>query len=480
MSRKILWIASALVVLVALLIFTRELWQQGASTPPVAEKHAPAKAEGAWSLEQAARPYRGTTIRLIGEDYAPLQAIEKLKGDFEEVTGIKVEVERYEAEAVLQKIAFDLNSGMGRYDLLVQVYFDMGRLVVNGQLHELGSFFNDEALHDPSFYPKTQLFPVWETMGKYENQLYGYPMMVLTMYMWYRKDLLENPAEQKAFREKYGYELAPPRNWDQYRDIAEFFTRPDNNLYGTLIQGKKHMALWQEYLNFLYSFGGQILETQNPSEYGPIAINSPEAIKATEYYKSLLKFSPKDSLNFTWDDALALMQQGRVAQCLMWTDATYALEDPEQSKVVGKVGYAVNPAGPKGSIHQIGGQSYYIPKTSKNPRAAYLFMEWMMRPDIQIRQQQLGGASPRKSTYQDPEVLVLPWTEASIAALEQTHPAMLYTFPESLQIGEVIKSALSDALAGIRAVPDALNWAALEIKRLLGDKAELKYPTANP
>ncbi len=53
---------------------------------------------------------------------------------------------------------------------------------------------------------------------------------------------------------------------------------------------------------------------------------------------------------------------------------------------------------------------------------------------------------------------------------------MLYTFPESLQIGEVIKSSISNVLAGTRAVKPALDHAALEIKRVLGDEATLQYP----
>lgn len=81
------------------------------------------------------------------------------------------------------------------------------------------------------------------------------------------------------------------------------------------------------------------------------------------------------------------------------------------------------PEGKAGRVHQIGGQSYYIPVTSKNPEAAYLFIEWMLQADNQIRQQKLGGASARKSTYEDPEVLKLPWTSASIAALDHTYPA---------------------------------------------------------
>lgn len=439
-------------------------------------KEAPAQQTKEWSLNDAARPYAGTTIRLIGEDYPPLQAIEKIKGDFEKETGIKVEVERYEAEAVIQKITFDINSKTGRYDLIIQVYFDMGRLVTRNQLRALDDFVKNPKLHNPKFNPESDLFPVWHTMGWYEGKAYGYPMMVLTMYTWYRKDLMEDTKEKTAFKTKYGYDLQVPQNWDQYRDIAEFFTRPEQGLYGTLIQGKKHMALWQEYINFLYSFGGAILDTEDSSKYGQIVINSPEAIEATKYYKSLLKYSSPDSLNFTWDDAMALWQQGKVFMSLMWTDQTYTIEDPEQSKVAGKVGYALIPKGRAGSVHQIGGQSYYVPITSKNPEAAYLFIEWMMSKESQIRQQGLGGASARKSTYQDPDVLKLPWTQASIDAFDHTHPAMLYTIPESLQIGDVIQRAISEALADVKSVEDALNWAALEIHKLLKGKAEMKYP----
>ena len=49
----------------------------------------------------------------------------------------------------------------------------------------------------------------------------------------YRIDLFENPDNQKAFKAKYGYDLAPPKTWKQYLDIAEFFQQPDKGLWGT-------------------------------------------------------------------------------------------------------------------------------------------------------------------------------------------------------------------------------------------------------
>ena len=36
---------------------------------------------------------------------------------------------------------------------------------------------------------------------------------------------VRGPDEQAAFEAKYGYELVPPTTWEQYRDVAEFFTR---------------------------------------------------------------------------------------------------------------------------------------------------------------------------------------------------------------------------------------------------------------
>ena len=89
------------------------------------------------------------------------------------------------------------------------------------------------------------------------------------MYAWYRSDLLADPKEKEGFKAKYGYDLAPAADWKQYHDIAEWFTRPDQRLYGTALQGKRHEALWYEWLNFLYSFGGDMLEVKSGSQSAP-------------------------------------------------------------------------------------------------------------------------------------------------------------------------------------------------------------------
>ena len=81
-----------------------------------------------------------------------------------------------------------------------------------------------------------------------------------------------------------------------------------------------------------------MLDVKAGSDCGPVIVNSPEAIESLEYYKSLVKFSPPDTLNYFWDDVMALMQQGKVFELIMWNDATYAVaEDKEASTVAGKM-----------------------------------------------------------------------------------------------------------------------------------------------
>merc|ERR1711881_182788 len=75
--------------------------------------------------------------------------------------------------------------------------------------------------------------------------------------MGYRKDLFENPAEQKSFQSKYGYALAPPKTYSQLRDVAEFFTRPEQNLYGiATYYSKGGDGITMGFQQVMWSFGG--------------------------------------------------------------------------------------------------------------------------------------------------------------------------------------------------------------------------------
>lgn len=429
-----------------------------------------------WTLEEAAAPYQGVTIRAIGEALPPLEAMAALKGEFEERTGIEVVIEMYEHSEAVNKVMLDLNSRRGRYDFILQPHRELGRFVENGHLVPLETFMDDAALRDPDFQPEDVLYDrLWKEISWYDGKMYGFPFTALTMYMWYRKDLAEDPDEQAGFKAKYGYDLAPATTWDQYRDLAEWFTRPEEGFYGTALQGKRHEALWYEWLNFLYSFGGDMMEVDSGSECGPIVVNSPQAVAATEYYKSLMAYSPPDTLNYFWDDVMALMQRDRVFELIMWNDATYAVsEDAEASKVAGKMGFDLIPQGQGGKVGQVEGWTYLIPASSKNQQAAFLFIQWMMEFQQQLQQHLNGGASARPDVYADPAVQQLAYAKASMATNEVAIAKP--TIPESPHITDILVRELSSYLAGDKDAKAALDVAANEMHELLGECAPLEYP----
>ncbi len=430
----------------------------------------------AWSLEEAAAPYKGTTIRTVGEALPPLEAMDKLKSQFEERTGIKVVIEMYEHSEAVNKVMLDLNSKRGRYDFILQPHRELGRFVKSGHLESLEKYLNDTKLRDPSFKPEEQLYQgLWKEISWYEGKIYGFPFTALTMYMWYRDDLLNDPKEKSGFKAKYGYDLKPATNWKEYTDIAQWFTRPEKGFYGTAIQGKRHEALWYEWLNFLYSFGGDMLDTKSGSECGPVIVNSPEAVASLEYYKSLMAYSPADTLNYTWDDVMALMQQGKVYELIMWNDATYAVaEDRDASTVAGKMGFDLVPQGKGGKVGQVEGWTYLVPAYSKNKEAAYLFIQWMMEKSQQLNQHLNGGASARPDVYAHPDVQKISYSKASMDTNAVAKPKP--TIPESPQITDILVRELSSYLSDAKGAQEALDTAAVEMSKLLGSCAPLKYP----
>lgn len=402
-----------------------------ASTPSPAATEPPAggsEAEGEWTLAKAAEPWKGETIHIIGEALPPLEALEQLKGEFEDITGVQVVIEGLGHEEAVEKVTLDFAGQTGVYDVVLQPHRALGKLVTNGWVRPIDEFYSNPALHDPKFSFEDELLnQKWfQETCTYKDKIYALPFHFISMYLWYRYDWFEHPDEQANFKAKYGYDLpSPPINWDQYRDVAEFFTRKagdtlageklENDIYGHAWGAARHVSTWYDFLNVLYSNGGRDIQLPDNrgDSYGPVVVNSPEAKQTLEYIIDLIQFAPPGVLSYTWDEKQAAQQSGLVAMAIQWDDASFAVEDPEQSKAAGKIAYSGVPIG-KEKMTQIEGWSYFIPKSSKKPELAWLFIQWAMGTDIQIAQMKLGGESALKSTYNDPEVQKIPYAATGV------------------------------------------------------------------
>jgi len=415
------------------------------------------------------------TLRIEADDVAATNAMEKVAQEYESKTGVRIVVEKFGYASSMEKASQDLASKAGQYDIIIQNGDALRTFASNGSILNVDAL---EKLSGAKADFENDLFAgAWRGLSWYKGKRYGYPLAANTMLVVYRRDLIENPREKQAFRERYGYDLAPPADWKQYRDLAEFFTRPEQGFYGTLLQGKRFPAVWFEWLNFAFSFGGGVMDKEYGWEYGPVIINSPATVQATEFYQSLKAFSVPGVEHFTWDDAVDQMRQGHIFMCLMWSDALSHLVDPATSRVVGKLGYAPIPAGKAGRVAQIAGSTYFVSRYSSHPKESFLFELWMMGRENQISQEVAGGASARRSVFKNPQVVALPYAEASAQSLVVAR-SMIDTIPEAPQVSDIIETAVSDVLSGKQSSKEALDRAAIELNQTLGPKAPLRYPAA--
>lgn len=365
----------------------------------------------AWTVEEAAKPYAGATIKCVGDGYAPFLAYQKLAERFTGMTGIKVEWEVGDVGAALrQKMTADVINKTGVYDCVELPSIDVGLWVAQGFAKPIYELLADEKLHDPSFDPMTAYVPeTLEFSSMQDGKIYGLPYHFIPRFMIVRTDIATNPTEQANFKAKYGYDLPlKPATWEQFTDVVRFFTRKageqvagetlTEDFYGTAVSLKRHWATQYDFELFLNGFGGIMFDDK-----GDVAFDSELGVKSLEYWMSLLPYVPPGYLEYTWDNTYADMCQGRLYTYPTWGDTTPFLEDGSDAgcpKVAGKFTYYPVPG-----TNQTGGegQAWLIPVSSKNPEATFLFLQWLASFEIQKECQMIGCTSPRRDVWFEKE-----------------------------------------------------------------------------
>ena len=158
--------------------------------------------------------------------------------------------------------------------------------------------------------------------------------------------------------------VAFPETLEDMARAAETLTDPKDGTFGFVGRGLRNanMALWG---NFFLDYGGEFLDAK-----GNILTDGPEAIEATKLYQRLLtKPAPPGVAGFNWMESLAAFTQGKAA---MWLDGVGwapPLENPNTSRIVGKVGYSVVPKGPGGQYSATYGDGIGVTQASTKKEA---------------------------------------------------------------------------------------------------------------
>jgi multiple sugar transport system substrate-binding protein len=374
------------------------------------------------------------TLTVLGENSSNLQAIEALKGDYENNTNVKIEFRPNSFEDAFSKANQDFANKTGLYDIVLQYNFSLSSFVRNGYVFNIDELSKDIATDQKSF--ENDLFPnISEGTMKV-----GYPFAANSMLLVYNKEMFENADNKAAYKKKFNEELTVPTDWEHYKRIAEFFTNTDKKTFGVCLQGAAGGWLYYEYCNFLFSMGGTVFEKQRGWEGDantPIKITSPEAIAATNFYKSLKPFNAGDFTTIDATEQTKLLKKGNIAMGIVWSDYLFNFTFDENGTIDNRFGFAPIP----GSKSALAGGSFYINKQSKNPQEAVKYVMSLMQKPNQIALAKKGLCSPLKSTYDDPEVQKIPYAIALKTSLERG----IYMFeagPESDLVSQTLTNYL--------------------------------------
>jgi len=332
------------------------------------------------------------TLRLLYFQWDPGNAVQTVASQYEAATGGKVEVVT-ELPAFTDwytKWLANVQAQDYAWDLVVIDSQWIGMAVAANAVVELTDHVkNKDYIKDVP--PQYRPYYMGDPDGK--GRIFSLPLEADAELLFYRKDLMNNVTEKANFKKKFGYELAVPKTWFQLRDIASFFNRPAQNLYGYISKfGKDYDVITWDFNQVLWCFGGEFWDRNTKMAKGiPNAINSPNGVEAMNFYKSLTAYAPPGWPTAAFDTTVNSMSQGLVMFAIEWSSFAPSMFDPKNSKVWDQVGVAVPPAGPKAHWVSLGGQPMTVSAFSPNQKEALDFIDWLYKPDNLMKYAEYHG-----------------------------------------------------------------------------------------
>lgn len=276
------------------------------------------------------------TLTIMWAAWEPANLLLEMSKEFTEETGIEVKPNFVPWPQYHDKMFTEFASHKTSFDLCLPDSQWVGEAVEERHLLELTDWVEENV--DLNNYPDI----IMRSYGEYPDgsgKYYGVPGLLDHVLFAYRKDLFEDPQEKATFKKEYGYELSVPETWSQLRDIAEFFNRPGEDLYG-LSMWHAPLAtagLADEFLGLFWSKGGNLWNKETKKVVG--YLNDKAGNEAAKLWVELFKYHPKGAASYSVNEGLTSMQQGLVSMTATYAAFYPGLIASEQSKFAEQIGF---------------------------------------------------------------------------------------------------------------------------------------------
>lgn len=384
----------------------------------------------------------GATLQVMMSPHSLTDMIQDKLPEFEEETGINVEITSLNEDQVSQQLRVEFGSGNAATDVfLYRPLQDAAQFDNNGWMMDLTDLVeNDTEFNWGDFGERAQ-----EAVTSRDGNIISVPVATARQMLFYRKDLLDEAG------------VDVPTNLEEFEAAAAALDSDD--VAGVCLRGQRAQAV-TTFAQFLYAFDGDWNEGGDP--YGPATVNTPEAVEAFAYYGDLLRnYGPDGVLNMSWAECSALFSQGRVALYIEGDDRWPEYTDPEKSTLAeDQVGYAVSPA----LTSVVPAQALGIAAGTANPEAAWEFVRWATSIEMSAEMQGIGVMGARDSAWESQQTKDTFPQEVIDAVVHGNEVGIPYDRPRIVAVGEArdaIGGALVSAIEGsdVQAAADTANSA---------------------
>jgi ABC-type glycerol-3-phosphate transport system substrate-binding protein len=420
---------------------------------PASEAETPAAAA---TTVPPAPPSETVTLTVIMEQVPDYDIVAQLTPQFEaENPNIKIKFDAMPYDAMRDKILTSFLAPQATYDIIIVDNPWMDEFAKAGFLTPLDEYIAATPGYDFNDF----VGPVRE-IGVVDGKVYGVPYYNYALGMIVRQDLFDNPDYQAKYQAKYGKPLTVPTTLEDYVQVGQFFK--EQGIYGAAMQPQRGYKVFEEWKNWLYAAGGDLMDAQ-----GNVIIDNEAAQKALELYIEMYKTAaPPDSLNWGFDESLRSMAAGESATMISYNWMLPTLNKPggPAGDLAGKFALYEVPGGKA----VLGAWHWAIPHNTPNKDAAWKFVSWLTSKMVDKQRVIMGGAPTRVSVMTDTEVwekgFGKGYYETVLKILEDAEP--LARGPHAEEIINEVGTYLNSAVAGEMSVAEALKAAAEKIREI--------------
>ncbi len=294
---------------------------------------------------------------------------------------------------------------------------------------------------DPAIFTYHDL-PTWNSTTKTfsaDGEVRDLPLLGNLEIFYYRKDIYEQLG------------LSVPKTWDEIVANGQRIQSAGALKYGGAYRLQAASggiaAITLDFISIMNGVGATFFKDEG-KDYTPTA-DTPEMIKAATILRDLAKTGPAATTTMGQAQAIAESQSGDAGQSYLVTAAAGQMEDPNNSSVVGKMGWAPLPLGPTGLNTVTGTWSLSVPVglPADRAKAALDYITWVTSKDAQTIFAAKGGVPIRNdydtSGLSDAQKEYLAATQASA----QTASG-LFRFPFASEFLTVTEPLLAQIAAG--------------------------------